>query len=74
MFEKNECLERLDRAIALIESMKSILASGEQDAPASFLETSHEAISRLNDAVAMALSPLLEEPSFERDLRPDTRR
>ncbi|HGO6081594.1 TPA: hypothetical protein ACK3PA_006085 [Burkholderia cenocepacia] len=61
MADKNACIERLDLAIELIDDMKAMLIDGTQDAPAGFLEASHEVINRLNDAVAMALCPLLEE-------------
>lgn len=60
MKQGNECIKALDRAVALIQDMKGLLAEGESDAPAGFLEASHEVIYALNQAVALALVPLLE--------------
>lgn len=73
MTHKNACIERLDQAIALIGEMKALLTSGEEDAPAAFLEASHEVIGRLNDAVTMTLCPLLEVPAGGRGAAPAPR-
>lgn len=56
----NECSQALDQAIELIQEMKEILTDGDSDAPLAFLEAAQDVQDRLNRAVLIAISPLLQ--------------